>query len=91
MDVGLQALSIRHPLNLRHIIVKNDLLAAIVPFDGHSCPIFFNDRALIVFVGVPANTVADGEGSRLVSGHWAYFPSLFNFETLSFATTTVAR
>jgi hypothetical protein len=63
MDVGLQALSIRHPLNLRHIVVKNDLLAAIIPFDGYASPIRFSDGALIVFICMPTDTVADAECS----------------------------
>ena len=51
----------RHPLNLRHVIVKNCLLAAIVPFDGYASPILFSDGALIGLIVVPANTVADFE------------------------------
>jgi hypothetical protein len=39
--------------------VKNGLLAAIIPFDGDASPICFSDGALIVFVRIPANTVAD--------------------------------
>ena len=51
----------RHPLNLRHVVVKNCLLAAIVPFDGYASPILFSDGALIGLIVVPANTVADVE------------------------------
>ena len=39
----------RHPLDLRHVVVKNGLLAAIIPFDGDASPICFSDGALIVF------------------------------------------
>jgi hypothetical protein len=31
----------RHPLNLRHIVVKKGLVAAIIPFDGYAHPILF--------------------------------------------------
>ena len=51
----------RHPLNLRHVVVKNCLLAEIVPFDGYASPIIFSDGALIGLIVVPANTVADVE------------------------------
>jgi hypothetical protein len=46
---------------LRHIVVKNGLFAAIIPFDGYARPILFSDCALIVPVTVPANAVADVE------------------------------
>jgi hypothetical protein len=39
--------------------MKNGLLAAIIPFDGDASPIGFGDGALIFFVSIPANTVAD--------------------------------
>jgi hypothetical protein len=51
----------RHPLNLRHVVVKNCLLAAIVPFDGYASPILFSDGALIGLIVAPPNTVADVE------------------------------
>jgi len=47
----------RHPLNLCHLIVKNGLLAAIVPFDSCASPILFSDHALII--SIPANAVAN--------------------------------
>ena len=58
-----------HPLNLRHIVMKNGLLAAIIPFDGYARPILFSDGALILLIILPANAVADSEGSGLVAGH----------------------
>ena len=60
----------RHPLNLCHLIVKNGLLAAIIPFDGDASPIRFSDCARVILIVVPANTVADFELSGLVAGHW---------------------
>jgi hypothetical protein len=49
----------RRPLNQNHVVVKNGLLAAIVPFDDQARPIFFSDGALIVYIIVPANPVAN--------------------------------
>ena len=51
----------RYPLNLCHVVVKDGLLAAIIPFDGHASPILFNDGALIISISIPANAVADIE------------------------------
>ena len=59
----------RHPLDLRHVVVENCLLAAIVPFDGYASPILFSDGALIGLIVLPANAVADIEKSGLVAGH----------------------
>jgi hypothetical protein len=39
--------------------VKNGLLAAIMPFDGDARPICFSDAALIVFISILANAVAN--------------------------------
>jgi hypothetical protein len=50
---------IRHLLNLRHVVVVNGLLTAIVPFDGYARPIRFSDGALIGSIVLPANAVAD--------------------------------
>ena len=33
--------------NLRHIVVKDGLLDAIIPFDGYARPVLFDDGALI--------------------------------------------
>jgi hypothetical protein len=49
----------RHPLNVRHVVVKNRLLAAIIPFDGYARPILFSDGALIGLIVLPANTFAN--------------------------------
>jgi hypothetical protein len=49
----------RRPLNLRHVVVQNRLLAAIIPFDGYARPILFSDGAKIVFIGAPINADAD--------------------------------
>jgi hypothetical protein len=38
----------RHPLNLRHIVVKNGLRATIIPFDSYARPIPFSDGAPII-------------------------------------------
>jgi hypothetical protein len=56
---------IRHPLNLRHIVVKNGLLATIIPFDNYAGPIPFSDGVLIIWISTPAYVVADSEGSGL--------------------------
>ena len=37
----------RQTLNLSHIVVKNGLLAAIIPPNGYASPIPFSDCALI--------------------------------------------
>jgi hypothetical protein len=47
----------RHPLNLRHIVVKNGLLDAIIPLDGYARPVLFDDGALIDLIVLPANAV----------------------------------
>jgi hypothetical protein len=49
--------------------VKNGLLAAIIPFDGYARPILFSDGALIIFISIPANAVANTKVSGLVAGH----------------------
>ena len=58
-----------HPLNLRHVVVKNGLLAAIIPFDGYARPILFSYDALIILIVLPANAVADLKLSGMVAGH----------------------
>jgi hypothetical protein len=47
------------PFNLRHVVVLNALLAAIVPLDGHASPIRFGDGALVGLIFLPANAVTD--------------------------------
>jgi hypothetical protein len=59
----------RHSLNLRHVVVKNSLHAAIIPFDRYACPIRFGDGAKIVCRGSPANAFANGEQSGLIAVH----------------------
>jgi hypothetical protein len=59
----------RHTLNSCHVVVKNGLLAANIPFEGYARPILFSDGALIGLIVLPANAVADVEKSRLVAGH----------------------
>jgi hypothetical protein len=58
-----------HPLNMRHVVVKNSLHAATIPFDSHARPIRFSDRALIGRRGSPANALANTECSGLFAGH----------------------
>jgi hypothetical protein len=62
-------LFIRHPLNLPHVVVKDGLLAAIVPFDRYACPILFSDGTKISGHCTPANAVAHFEMSGLFAGH----------------------
>ena len=59
----------RHSLHLPHIVVQNSLLAAIIPLDGHTCPIRFCDGAAVGWIGVPADEGADLELSGLFAGH----------------------
>jgi hypothetical protein len=59
----------RHALHRSHVIMKNGLLAAIVPFDGYASPIRFRHGATVGLIVSPANSVADFECSRLVAGH----------------------
>jgi hypothetical protein len=65
---------IRQPFNRSHVIVKDGLLASIIPFDGNARPIPLSDGAKIGRRGSPANTVAHCECSGLVAGH--FNPSL---------------
>jgi len=60
---------IRHPLNLRHVVVVNGLLTTVIPFDGYGRPIRFSDGALVGSIVLPANTVADVKLSGLFAGH----------------------
>jgi hypothetical protein len=53
----------RHPLNLRHVVVKNGLLAAIIPFDGHACPILFH--CVVARKAFMTIVPFDGDVSRL--------------------------
>ena len=53
----------RDPLNSRHIVMKNGLLAAIIPFDSCARTIPFREDALIIWISIPADAVADSEGS----------------------------
>src|SRR5260221_2167731 len=62
-----------HRLNSRHVVVKNVLLAATIPFDGYARPILFNDGALIGWIVLPANAVERLEESGLVAGHFPDF------------------
>jgi len=59
----------RHQLNLHHVIVESGLLAAIVPFDGYARPILLGNSALMIFIILPANAVANVEKSGLFAGH----------------------
>jgi hypothetical protein len=52
-----------HPLNMRHVVVKNRLHAAIIPFDGYARPIRFSDGAKVRCCGPPANAFANSECS----------------------------
>jgi hypothetical protein len=63
----------RHPLNTRHVVVKNSLHAAIIPFDSYARPIRFSDSALIGRRGSPANAFANSECSGLFAGHSQLF------------------
>jgi hypothetical protein len=62
-------LFIQHPFNLRHIVVKNGLQAAIIPLYCYAHPIRFSDSANITGRGSPTNAVAYFEQSGLVAGH----------------------
>jgi hypothetical protein len=62
--------TLRHPLNLRHVVVVNGLLTAVIPFDGYARPILFSDGALIGSIVLPANTIADVKLSGLFAGHF---------------------
>ena len=42
---------------------------AVIPFYGDESRMTRDDRALIIFISVPANTVADLKLSGLVAGH----------------------
>lgn len=53
----------RHPLNLRHVVVKNGLNAAIIPSDGYARPIRFRDGTKVGCCGSPTNAFADAECS----------------------------
>jgi hypothetical protein len=80
----------RHPLNLRHIVVKNGLLAAIIPFDCYARPILFSDGALIISISVPANAVADVKLSGLVAGHFHHWCELSAASALRNASLTAS-
>ena len=60
-------------LNLRHVVMKDGLLAAIIPCDGHASPIDLPDGALIIFISIPANAVANFEFPGFVAGHLKQF------------------
>jgi hypothetical protein len=59
-----------HPFNLTHVVMRNSLFGAIVPFNRYASPIRFCDCALIASVVLPTNRVADFEGSGLAAGHF---------------------
>jgi hypothetical protein len=59
----------RNPLNLRHVIMQDGLLAAIIPFDGYACPICFDDGTEIGCRVSPANAIPDGQLSGFCAGH----------------------
>jgi hypothetical protein len=40
----------QHALNLRHVVMKNGLHVAAIPFDRYARPIRFSDGALIAVV-----------------------------------------
>jgi hypothetical protein len=65
----VSGLLVRHRANLRHVVVKNFLLTAIVPFDGQPRPTRFGDRAPVSLVVLPANLITDFEQSGLFAGH----------------------
>lgn len=52
------ALCLRHR---RHIVMHGALMISIVPFDGHTGPVFFCDGAGIIFIRVPEYAVANFE------------------------------
>ena len=51
--------------------MQNGLLASIVPFDLYASPILLSDRANIVGVFVPANSVSDLDFPGLFTSHLA--------------------
>ena len=75
----------RCPFDLRHVIMKNGLLTAIVPFDGYACPIRFSDGATVGLIVSPANEVADLERSGFGAGHLGSFCVLGNITTVGSA------
>ena len=56
-------------LDFAHIIVMEELVLAVVPFDPHARPIAGTYRALIVRAVMPGNALADVETSGLGWSH----------------------
>ena len=61
--------SIRHPFNLRHVVVLNRRVVAVIPVNRNLAPRCSNNRTKIVRRGAPAKAVADFQESGLVAGH----------------------
>jgi len=55
--------------NPSHLVVARKTLMAVVPIYGDVSRMSRSDGALIIFISVPENAVADVEESRLVTGH----------------------
>jgi hypothetical protein len=49
----------RHPIDARHIVVKNGLLGAIIPFDRYARPVRFNDGAAILWISIPRDALTN--------------------------------
>jgi hypothetical protein len=53
----MMALFIRHEFDLSHVVMKDILFTAIIPLDGYSSPIRFDDGAKVGLILLPANAV----------------------------------
>src|SRR5712664_2373428 len=60
---------IRHPLNLRHIVVPNEIRVIVVPTNSDFAPSRSGHRTKIGRALFPTNAVADFESSGLLAGH----------------------
>jgi hypothetical protein len=59
----------RHPFDLSHVIMLDNVFVAVIPRDCDSAPCRSDNCALIGRAGFPANAVASFEKSGLVAGH----------------------
>jgi hypothetical protein len=60
---------LRHPFDLRHVVMTDRVSVAIIPRDSDSTPSGCDNCALIGYLGSPTNAFANSEGSRLLAGH----------------------
>ena len=59
----------RHPLYMRHLIMRNSTPVAVIPIKGDTVPSRFDYWTKIGCRGSPANTVTYFEKSGLIAGH----------------------